>query len=351
MCEVTTETKICAACKKDLSITEFYFRSDKGVYRGACKKCKRIKTKEEVIKQAFADTKVCKHCGVEKSRDDFQKAGGGKWCQPYCKPCDSDRKKNHRNQNIEQSILKSKQYYQQNKEVILEKCKEYALKNKEVISRRSKIYVEKNKEHIREKSRQYNIINRNEVIRKNKERYYGNHEENLLKQKKYRENRTPEQIAKKREYDRNYKQVGKDTINAWKQKNKEKIRQRSRENARIKMSTDIQFKILKNLRSRIRIALLQYNTCKSDTTKSLLGCDIPVFRKHIESLFTEGMNWGNYGKNGWHIDHKIPCKYFDLNKPEDQKKCFSYYNMQPLWWFDNLKKGASLPESLKLQYA
>ena len=54
------------------------------------------------------------------------------------------------------------------------------------------------------------------------------------------------------------------------------------------------------------------------------------------------MNWDVYMKGGIHIDHIIPCKNFDLTDPNQQKKCFHYSNLQPLWGLDNLKKGTSL---------
>ena len=52
------------------------------------------------------------------------------------------------------------------------------------------------------------------------------------------------------------------------------------------------------------------------------------------------MKWDNHGLYGWHIDHIQPCNSFDLSNEEEQKKCFHYSNMQPLWAFDNLSKGA-----------
>jgi hypothetical protein len=49
------------------------------------------------------------------------------------------------------------------------------------------------------------------------------------------------------------------------------------------------------------------------------------------------MSFKNYGK--WHIDHIRPCASFDLSKASEQKECFHYTNLQPLWAEDNLSKG------------
>lgn len=49
------------------------------------------------------------------------------------------------------------------------------------------------------------------------------------------------------------------------------------------------------------------------------------------------MSWENYGE--WHIDHIKPCSSFDLSDPKQQKECFNYTNLQPLWAIDNLKKS------------
>ena len=61
----------------------------------------------------------------------------------------------------------------------------------------------------------------------------------------------------------------------------------------------------------------------------------------MESQFTLGMNWDNYGrgKGKWNIDHIIPCDSFNLLDEEEQKKCFHYTNLQPLWFEDNLYKA------------
>jgi hypothetical protein len=65
-------------------------------------------------------------------------------------------------------------------------------------------------------------------------------------------------------------------------------------------------------------------------------------KQYIETLFKPGMTWGNHGNFGWHLDHIIPCSSFDLTDVEQQKKCFHYTNLQPLWAKDNIKKGSKL---------
>jgi hypothetical protein len=101
---------------------------------------------------------------------------------------------------------------------------------------------------------------------------------------------------------------------------------------------DLNFRVSGNLRSRIRIALK--GIYKSSTTKKLIGCSIDKLKKYLESKFKLGMNWSNYGK--WHVDHIKPCISFDLSKKSEQRKCFHYKNLQPLWAEDNLKKNDSI---------
>lgn len=74
----------------------------------------------------------------------------------------------------------------------------------------------------------------------------------------------------------------------------------------------------------------------------IIGCTMPFLKQYLESLFTKGMTWENYGfgYDKWNIDHIIPCENYDLTKIEEQKKCFNYTNLQPLWQSDNFIKGS-----------
>ena len=69
----------------------------------------------------------------------------------------------------------------------------------------------------------------------------------------------------------------------------------------------------------------------------MLGCSISFLKIFLEAKFKEGMTWENHGE--WHIDHIKPCASFNLLNDDEQKKCFNYTNLQPLWALENLSKG------------
>lgn len=107
--------------------------------------------------------------------------------------------------------------------------------------------------------------------------------------------------------------------------------------------SNIQFKIRTTLRTRLRHAI--NNNIKHESAIKLLGCSIEYFISYIESKLLPDMSWDNYGNpngnhsNCWHIDHIIPCCNFDLTDINQQKLCFHYTNLQPLWAKDNLSKS------------
>jgi len=105
-----------------------------------------------------------------------------------------------------------------------------------------------------------------------------------------------------------------------------------------RLKHDNTFKLGIYIRNRMRLALKR-NT-KRGKSITLLGCTISDLKIHLEKQFKSGMSWKNYGKK-WHIDHIKPCSLFDLNKTEEQYKCFHYTNLQPLWADDNLRKNNS----------
>jgi len=135
-------------------------------------------------------------------------------------------------------------------------------------------------------------------------------EQNIKARDKAKKNKeTKEGLEKFREYQRNY----------WNERRRK----------------DSTLRLIHNHRTRVRQALT--GIYKSESSLVLLGCKTEELKKHIESLFQDGMSWLNYGE--WEVDHIRPCSSFDLSDPKQQEECFHYTNLQPLWKHDNRLKS------------
>jgi hypothetical protein len=126
----------------------------------------------------------------------------------------------------------------------------------------------------------------------------------------------------------------------WVEKNRHWVRKFDNKYKKEKRKLDPRFKLRCNLRIRICIALKKSRAKRFHKTEEIIGCSITYLRQYLESLFSPGMTWENHSHKGWHVDHIEPCIRFDLTDPVQQRKCFHYTNLQPLWAADNLKKGA-----------
>jgi hypothetical protein len=93
------------------------------------------------------------------------------------------------------------------------------------------------------------------------------------------------------------------------------------------------------LRGRVYQALLRADTTKKSSSAKLLGCSASQVRAHLEAQFLPGMTWENWTMDGWHVDHIRPCASFDLTDEDQQRQCFHYTNLQPLWAEDNWAKS------------
>lgn len=122
-------------------------------------------------------------------------------------------------------------------------------------------------------------------------------------------------------------------------KNKKELNQKNIKRRAIRRKIDPHTRIRDNLSLRMRLALKEQNLTKRNTTSDLVGCSIPYLKKYLEKKFKKGMNWKNQGIFGWHIDHIKPCSKFDLSDPNQQRECFNYKNLQPLWAKENILKS------------
>lgn len=82
---------------------------------------------------------------------------------------------------------------------------------------------------------------------------------------------------------------------------------------------------------------------KSARTMELLGCSFSELKCRIEAWFRPGMSWSNWG-SAWEIDHIQPVSTFDLRAPDQQRQCFHYSNLQPLFVDENSRKRNYVPE-------
>ena len=242
--------------------------------------------------------KKCSKCGEIKDASEYPprkdtKSGIRSWCSV----CESKR---------------MKEYNDNNKDKISQLKKDWLKNNREARVNYRKVYYEKNRESSIEKS-----------IKWAKE----NPERNSIKLKKWYLENKERHIAKNKE---------------WKINNAEKSKNYYREYTNERRQNDIEFKIKAILRARLNKVLKSKSIEKTQSAIVLVGCNCIELQKHIESKFDDKMTWANYGKYGWHIDHIKPCASFDLKDINQQKECFHYSNLQPLWATDNHRKGSRI---------
>lgn len=208
----------------------------------------------------------------------------------------------------------------------------YYLKNKEKINSKNKKYYEDHKEEMLSQQKEYYQRNKQKISVESKKYYKENREEKLNYQKEYQKKHKKEHNKICREYYLKHKIQCKQTARTYREKNKLQIKKRSRE-----YNQRFYTKLVHSLRERVRSTLK--GNYKSATTLKLVGCSLEFLKSYLQKQFKPGMTWDNWGKYGWHIDHIKSCKSFDLSKPSEQRKCFNYTNLQPLWAEENLSKG------------
>lgn len=119
---------------------------------------------------------------------------------------------------------------------------------------------------------------------------------------------------------------------------------RRRQEARMKANPTLL--IRQRIRGRISKAVKMHARGLSIKGSKLryLGCTASHAVEHLQSLFTEGMSWSNYGQGigKWNVDHITPISYFDLRTEKGRHAAFNYENMQPMWSIENTRKNNHL---------
>jgi hypothetical protein len=133
---------------------------------------------------------------------------------------------------------------------------------------------------------------------------------------------------------------------AWRQKNG---REWENNYAKMRKKTDPEYKIKYLLRMRLLDAVKRHTNGgkvnKKHSAVLLLGCSIAEAVNHIEKQFLKGMTWENHGIV-WEIDHIKPCASYNLEDLEEQKQCFNFTNLQPLFTTTEIAKKHGYSEHL-----
>lgn len=165
--------------------------------------------------------------------------------------------------------------------------------------------------------------------------YYERNRERILLTRRERYQLNKEKQA---QYDRRYylknRESRKEYAKQYRKENRKKLASYCRE----RFKTDIQYRMRRLLRSRLKRAI--GNNCKTGSAIKDLGCSLAELKVYLESQFTLGMSWEKLGEI--HIDHKVPLSSFDLMDRSQYLRAAHYTNLQPLWARDNLKKGAQI---------
>ncbi len=210
--------------------------------------------------------------------------------------------------------------------------------------------------------------------------WYKNHEKNLKKKKLYRKkNKVVLSNNAKKRYWNNIeesRQKGRDTQKRAYQRNKEKLKEKSRIYAKSNRQKilvrerewalknpekykaknrrhNIKRKLLVKIDGRVRLSTrisnlirqrlkARFGSKNQKHRKNYLPYTIDELMIHLEKQFSKGMSWKNYGR--WHLDHIIPDSFFNYSSVEDDEfqKCWALNNLQPLWAVENRRKGAKL---------
>lgn len=146
----------------------------------------------------------------------------------------------------------------------------------------------------------------------------------------------------KKVYNKIYQEKNKEKIKTHNQENKEKINNQRRKYVNNRRKIDVEYKLKEIIGTQI------YKILKTGKAGirwvDILGYSSKELKEHLQNQFKSGMNWENYGRGGWEIDHIIPVSIFVIRsyKSKGLKKCWALSNLRPMWANENKAKSNKL---------
>jgi hypothetical protein len=156
----------------------------------------------------------------------------------------------------------------------------------------------------------------------------------------------PETKKRKSENHKNWSEKNKEYLTEyhkkWRTENVDKWRKTKRDYERNRKARDPLYKLINNFRTAIYQVLKENNINKNGHYFEILKYTPEDLISHLETKFTNGMTWDNYGE--WHVDHIKPISsYIILEIGDDEfMNCWSLSNLQPLWGKENISKSNKL---------
>jgi len=300
-----TNESYCTCCKTVKPLNNFQFIQTTNKPCSQCKECIAAKKKKD------------KQDNPEKYREAKRKYRSNPEVKAKEAKIARDRRKC--------SEVKEKEKEYRERPEVKERMKEYRKQPK--VKEQMKEYRERPeiKEKIQERMKEYRALP--EV----KKRHAENQKCPKVKEQMKEYRRRPEVKEHRKKYNKQHK-------------SNPEVKERINERARERYATDINYKMTSVMRSRFRQVVL--NEFKGDSVLVMVGCSDDHLIKWLEFQFDENMDWDNHGSY-WHVDHIKPCASFDFTNVDDQKECFHWTNLQPLFKTDNLIKSNTYNDEIK----
>ena len=264
----------------------------------------------------ITNEKICTKCLVPKSLDLFRLDKKGRY-SAACRSC----------LNKHRIKLAKEQYHRD---------PEYRKKH----SARSREYQKTVPEKTKEWRKKWSSNNRDKINEFNREYYYKRIEHFKDKNKRYHRKRW-DSDSEHRERVNNSSKERFQRLYYTDEEFKQKVIDKQVNYHRERYNTDELYKFKADIRRTVYASFKRKGYGKNTKSREILGEDWSVVKEHIESQFSEGMTWDNYGE--WVFDHKIPISICKTD--EEVIKLNHYTNFQPLWLKDNISKSDKiLPE-------
>lgn len=171
-----------------------------------------------------------------------------------------------------------------------------------------------------------------------REYYLKHRDETKARVNNYYKNTRPTRLKQQRKYNAENREKRLDYY----RNNKEKINRDHVKWCARKRQEDPIYRLHDNITSRMGRYL--HRGKGGARTVDILGYSFEQLKRHLEKRFLPGMTWENYGRGGWHIDHIIPLRAFNITSANDIdfKRAWALSNLRPLWEHDNLTKNGKL---------